>query len=133
MSALAFSFTKIVVKDLDAAERFYCEAFGMNRVHKVASDEHKYALDEVILSLPGDAGGHPLIIVSYRHRPCPPAGAAWTGFVVADLEKSLAAVEKAGGSIEVPVHANPEHGVRAAIAADPEGHLIEIIQPVQAS
>ncbi len=40
-------------------------------------------------------------------------------------------VKKAGGKIEVPVHDNPENGLRAAIVAAPEGHLIEIIQMIE--
>lgn len=128
MSTPAFSFTKLVVNDLDAVERFYCDAFGMKRIHRVTSEEHQYALDEVILSYPEASGSHGLIITRYLKRPCPPAGAAWTGFVVSDIDKALSAVEAAGGRVEVPVHGNAEHRVRAAIAADPEGHLIEIIQ-----
>lgn len=128
MTALAFGFTKLVVSDLEGVERFYREVFGMKEVHRVSSNEHKYALDEVILSLSGAADQHSLLIVRYRQLPCPPAGGAWTGFMVPDIEATLAAVEKCGGAIEVPVHKNDEHGVLAAIAADPAGHLIEVVQ-----
>jgi predicted enzyme related to lactoylglutathione lyase len=128
VSALAFSFTKLVVSDLERAERFYCSVFGMKALHRVTSEEHAYPLEEVILSLTGEAGDHRLVVTRYLERPCPPAGSVWTGFVVADMAATLAAVEAAGGSIAVPVHENAEHGVLAAIAADPEGHLIEIIQ-----
>lgn len=124
----AFSFTKLVVNDLDTAERFYCAVFHLRRLHRVTSDAHQYALDEVVLSHPDAPGGHALIITRYLQRPCPPPGAAWTGFVVPDIDATLSAVAAAGGKVEVPVHGNPEHDVRAAIAADPEGHLIEIIQ-----
>lgn len=130
MNALAFSFTKLVVADLDAAERFYCGVFGMQRLRKLGTDEYQYSLDEVILSL-GQAG-HVLIVTRYRERPCPPAGAAWTGFIVPDIAGTLAEIEAAGGRVEVAVHQNPENAVLAAIAADPDGHLIEIIQMLQA-
>lgn len=126
--ASAFGFTKLIVRDLDTIERFYCDVFGMKRVHRVTANEHQYALDEVILTSTGASDGHALIITRYLRRPCPPAGSAWTGFTVADIDATLAAAQRAGGRIEVPVHENPEHGVRAAIAADPEGHLMEIIQ-----
>jgi len=52
MAALAFAFTKLVVEDLEGVVRFYREVFGMTEMHRVASDEHKYALDEAMLSLP---------------------------------------------------------------------------------
>ena len=133
MSTLSFGFTKLVVEDLETAVRFYGEVFGMIPRHRVTSDEHAFALDEVILSLGDAPGQHALILVRYRQRPCPPAGAAWTGFAVADLAATLAAVEQCGGSVEVPVHANAEHGVLAAIASDGQGHLIEIVQPLSGS
>lgn len=131
MSALAFGFTKLVVGDLDASERFYRDVFGMKSLHRVATEEHAYALEEIVMSLSGAQGDHALVITRYLKRPCPPSGSAWTGFVVADVAATLQAVERAGGRIEVGSHENSEHGVLAAIAADPDGHLIEIIQVVR--
>jgi catechol 2,3-dioxygenase-like lactoylglutathione lyase family enzyme len=132
MTALAFGFTKLVTNDLETSERFYCDVFGMKRVHRVSSDAHQYALDESILTLSGASDGHALVITQYRRRPGPPPGALWTGFTVPDIEQTLRELEWAGGRIEVPVHENSEPRVKAAIAADPDGHLIEIIQLVAA-
>ncbi len=133
MTALAFGFTKLIVEDLDTIEDFYCKVFGMQCVRRVTADEHEYALEEAILSLGGAANSHALIITRYLHRPCPPAGAAWTGFTVSDIAATLVDAARAGGSITVPPHDNPDYGVRAAIVADPEGHLIEIIQMMTAA
>lgn len=130
MTALAFGFTKLVVDDLEGVARFYREVFGMKEVHRVSSDEHKYALDEVVLSLATAPNQHALLIMRYRDRPCPAAGAAWMGFSVSDIAATLVAVEKFGGVIEVAVHKNEEHRVLAAIAADPAGHLIELVQSI---
>ena len=126
MTALSFGFTKIVVADLERAERFYSQVFGLQPLHRVRAEDHAYPLEEVILSLSPE--GHKLLLVRYLTRPCPPAGAAWIGFTVAGMGATLVAVTACGGSIEVPPHDNPEHGVIAAIAADPDGHLIEVIQ-----
>lgn len=130
MPAAAFGFTKLVVSDLDGVARFYREVFGLEERHRVSTEEHSYALDEVILAPPDSQGNHALIIVRYRERPCPPAGAAWTGFVVDDMASALARVEAHGGRVEVTPHESRDHGahVIAAIAADPAGHLIELIQ-----
>ena len=133
MTARAFCMTKLVVNDIDATARFYCQVFGMQELHRVTSDEHEYAQDETILSLTGKSDTHRLAIVSYRRLPIPPAGAAWTGFVVSDIEATLRAIEQCGGKIEVAVHPNLEHGVLAAIATDPEGHVIEVIQMLAAT
>jgi catechol 2,3-dioxygenase-like lactoylglutathione lyase family enzyme len=131
MNAIALGFTKLVVGDLDTSERFYRDVFGMKSLHRVVTEEHKYALEEVVMSLSGARDEHALIITRYLRRPCPPSGSAWTGFVVGDIAATLKAVETAGGRIEVGIHENAEHGVLAAIAADPDGHLIEIIQVVR--
>lgn len=128
MSALAFGFTKLVVRDLAAAERFYGRVFGMQPVDRVSTDEHAYALEEVMLSLSGNREAHLLILTRYLTRPVPPAGAAWTGFVVPDIDAALASVAAHGGTVAVPIHENAEYATKAAIAADPDGHLIEIIQ-----
>ena len=128
MDTLAFSFTKLVVGDLEASERFYRDVFGMKPLHRVTTHQHRYALEEVILSLDGEPSAHPLILTRYLERPCPLAGAVWTGFVVSDIAATMARLEKEGGRIEVPIHDNEEHGIRAAIASDPEGHLVELIQ-----
>ncbi|MBU6267824.1 MAG: VOC family protein [Sphingomonadales bacterium] len=124
---MTFSFTKLVVPDLAAAEAFYGAVFGMKPVHRVGAG-HGFALDEVILSGTGQPGGHSLALLQYRDRPCPPAGAAWTGFVVADLAATCAALTAQGGTIAEPIHENVEHGVRAALLADPFGHMIEAIE-----
>lgn len=81
MKALAFGFTKLIVKNVDAAERFYANVFGMRVMHRVATEAHAYALEEVVMSLSGVEGEHALVITRYTVRPCPPSGSAWTGFV----------------------------------------------------
>lgn len=131
MTTLAFPFSKLVVADLDRSERFYSGVFGMKRTNHVRSDEHQYALEETMLSLTGDTGAHILILTRYLRRPTPPAGSAWTGFLVADIDETLASLRSHGGSVEVPVHDNAEFATRAAIAADPDGHLIEIVQKME--
>ena len=128
MKAQAFSFTKLVVEDLERSERFYCGIFGMAAIRRHTDSAHAYALDEVMLRLDGERHPHLLILTRYLGRPTPQAGAAWTGFVVSDITATLAAVENAGGRIEVAIHENREHGVLAAIVADPDGHLIETVQ-----
>jgi hypothetical protein len=42
---------------------------------------------------------------------------SFTKLVVVDIEATMARLEKEGGRIEVPVHDNEEHGVRAASSA----------------
>jgi len=130
----SFAFTKLAVPDLDRAEAFYGTVFGLVPIHRVTAADHAYPLEEVILSQSGAApgSGHALILLRYLDRPCPPAGAAWTGFMVADLAATCTAAQAAGGRIAVPIHDNPEHAVRAALIEDPFGHIIEAIEPMPA-
>lgn len=128
MAAKSFGFTKLVVRDLDRIEAFYRDVFGLVTLHRVGTDEHAFALDEAIMTL-GDEG-HRLVVTRYRDRSAPASGAAWTGFVVEDLDATLADVILLGGQVVVTPHRNDSFGVRAAVASDPEGHLIEIIQQI---
>jgi catechol 2,3-dioxygenase-like lactoylglutathione lyase family enzyme len=128
MEALAFSFMKLVVTDLERAERFYCDVFGMTVAHRHKSGEHAFAQEESVLSLPDDKSKIPLILTHYLTQPTPAGGSAWTGFTVSDVEATAVAIEGAGGKIEVPVHQSVSHPVKAAIARDPDGHMIELIQ-----
>jgi catechol 2,3-dioxygenase-like lactoylglutathione lyase family enzyme len=133
VTTLAFSFTKLVVADLDASERFYREALGLRPLHRTRLPDVPIPQEQCALSTPGE-GGHILLLARYLDRPPPAPGEAWTGFLVTDLKSAVEAVGAAGGRIVVPIHEAPAQGVRAAIVADPEGHLIELVQiPPQAA
>jgi catechol 2,3-dioxygenase-like lactoylglutathione lyase family enzyme len=127
MTTLAFSFTKLVVADLDASERFYREALGLQLLHRARLPDVPIPQEQCALSAPGE-GGHILLLARYLDRPPPAPGEAWTGFVVTDLAAAVAAVGSAGGRIVVPIHEAPGQTVQAAIVVDPEGHLIELVQ-----
>ena len=52
------------------------------------------------------------------------------GFLVTDLDAALVRLEAAGATITHPKDGLPSHNVLFAIFEDPEGNMIEIIQPV---
>jgi len=124
----AFTFAKLVVADLARAEAFYAAAFGLQVRHRHSSDEHAYGQEESILFHPDREGTTALILTRYLRRPAPPAGGAWVGFVVPDIDSTAALIEATGGAVEVPVHAPDSHPVRALVATDPDGHVIEVIE-----
>lgn len=129
MSALSFAFTKIVVADLEASERFYEKALGLSRAAYIEFGEEFDRLQEVVLAVPGSvSGGANLQLIHYPGRPKPVPGEAVIGFTVADAETSVAAMRAAGGRVTVPVTTIADHGVTCAYVADLDGHLIEIIQ-----
>jgi predicted enzyme related to lactoylglutathione lyase len=127
MGALAFSFVKIVVADLDAAERFYREALGLQLLGRSTAPDSDYAQEECFMGVPG-AQTPQLLLIRYLSRPTPAPGEAWTGFDVSNLDETVTAVERGGGKLLLAAHDVPEYGLRVAVVADPEGHMIELTQ-----
>jgi lactoylglutathione lyase len=131
MSVTAFDFTKILVGDLAAAERFYVGALRFTVVTRLAHGDGERALEEVIL-LPAGAErtSTQLVIKRYVNRPAPAPGEAILGFHVDDIEATIAAALAYGGSIDHPPVDVPDHALRVAYVKDHEGHLIELLQSV---
>jgi predicted enzyme related to lactoylglutathione lyase len=127
-SAIAgFAFTKLMVADLAAMERFYCDALGLGLRTRIALDRPGYAIRETVLTI-GD-GATLLNLVQHLDRPCPPPGEAVIGLSVRDIDAVIAAAQEAGGRVVTPVTAVPEHKLKVAYVADPEGHMLELLQP----
>ena len=123
MGNTVFTFTKIIVADPDRALAFYRDAIGLSLVGRVTDDLH----DEVLMAGPGNERGPLLLLTRILDRPAPPPpGSALTGFAVADLPATIAAVEAGGGRVVAPPQNVPEHKLTIAVVADPEGHEIEL-------
>lgn len=125
--------TKLVVRDSEAAERFY-QAIGLKLVNRNEGGEDEVRQKQSWLSTTGDMTSHVLIVSQFMEAPAPPLpaypGEVWLCFQVADVGATEAAVEQAGGRVIRPGEDRPEHGVRAAVIADNQGHLIEIVGPM---
>ena len=129
MASTGFSFTKIVVGDIDAAERFYTDVMGMKRVLRFQTGEGEFELDEVIMSSSGAyEGGHNLIVIRYLNQPAPTPGEGIFGFTVKDVDATITAVLAAGGTLHRPVRHLAEHGIKVAFVKDPEGHMLELVE-----
>ena len=125
----SFSFTKIVVRDVDAAQRFYCDVLGLKLVLRFQTGENEFQLDEAILSSTGAYdGGHNLIVIQYLNQPAPTPGEGIFGFTVADVDATITAVLAAGGTLHRPVRHLAEHGIKVAFVKDPEGHMLELVE-----
>jgi lactoylglutathione lyase len=124
-----FHFTKILVTDPDAQFAFYSSVLGMAEKYRVRHGEGDDALDEIIMT--SAAGGDPtLVLLHYLNRPKPAPGEAVLGFSVPDLDATVRLAEAAGGTVAQPPRAMPEFGIRVAFVLDPEGHRLELIQPL---
>lgn len=127
LPAHAFNFTKLLVADLDSSAAFYEAVFGLQRLAVVEDAIAGRPIREVMYQ-PTQEGGATFVILSFLDAPTPVIGETITGFTVADLDQTLAQVTANGGTIADPVREMPHMGIRVGFAADPEGHLIEIVQ-----
>ncbi len=124
-----FGFTKIIVSDVDRLLAFYRDVFGLAQVSRIKQGEGDFELDEIIMATAGSSQLIPsLVIQRYPNRPVPAPGEATLGFIVNDLERTLAAATAAGATIERPAWTASEHGVRVAFLKDIDGHLVEVVQ-----
>jgi len=128
--------TKLVVRDVEEAERFY-RAVGLKLVSRNVGGEDEVRQEQCWLSGSGDAGTHILILSRFLElAPAPQPvypNEVWLILRVSDVDATLEAVEAAGGRIVRPGQDRPEHAVRAAVVSDPEGHIIEVVGPMSAS
>ena len=127
MTVTAFAYAKTVVSDSDALTSFYTGALGFTAAIRIEDGEGDDRFVENFLST--GAGAAPqLVLISYANRAAPAVGESIVAIMVDDVDGTLAAIERAGGRTTVPAFNVPEHQMRMAYAADPEGHCIELIK-----
>ena len=68
------------------------------------------------------------MLLEYLGRGPSPTGELIVGFTTPDLPALLERLRAAGGAVVAPIREMPELGLRVAFAADPEGHLAELVQ-----
>ena len=133
---IAMRYTKLVVGDLALTEPFYV-AMGLQVVNRNQGGEAEVHQQQVWLSASGDMSSHVLILSRFVELPPPPRpaypGEAWLTFSDVDVDATCAAAVANGGSVTRAGEDRPEHGVRAAVIADPEGHFIELVGPMSGS
>ncbi|MEV6346203.1 VOC family protein [Actinoplanes sp. NPDC051851] len=122
------------VTDLDAAEKWYSEAFGLRAERRLRVD----AFDLDIVMLISDEHGYRFELL---HRPggttglragTPPEAALTHGyghaaFDVPDLHGAYQRLLDLGATSVMPPVQSPEKGVHMAWVADPEGNLLELL------
>ena len=130
---IAMRHTKLVVADLAMCEAFYV-AMGLKVAGRNQGGEAEVHQSQVWLSASGDMFSHVLILSRFVELPLPPRpvfpGEAWLTFSDVDVDAACAACLAHGGSVVRAGQDRPEHGVRAAVITDPEGHHIELVGPM---
>jgi len=123
-----FGFTKIIVDDLDRVAAFYEQALGLRQLQRVHDSVAGEPMEEIIMAHGEMGQSVPLVVWKWPNRAAPAASDVILGFQTDDLDALVAKVVAAGGTIVDAPNDKPEHGVRVAFAADPEGRLLELVQ-----
>lgn len=124
-----FMFTKLVVADLDTAAAFYTSVFGFVEMHRVEAAIDGRAVSEIIY-MPTSEGGPMFILAKFLDSNMPATGETLLGFGVGDLDGLIARAVKAGGALKQRIDAQPGVPFHTAFLTDPEGHAVQVSQPV---
>ncbi len=127
MSGATFGFTKLVVGDLEKSAAFYKSVCGVVEQARVDDVLVGRPISEILFN-PGTPGGATFVLFSFRDTPAPAKSEVILGFMTPDLDAFLGRARAAGGTVVENLGSRPEHGVRVAVVADIEGHLIEVVQ-----
>jgi predicted enzyme related to lactoylglutathione lyase len=123
-----FSFTKLVVDDLEKMAAFYAHVFELAQVTRVSDAIVADRIEEIILGSTGAVAPAALILLKYIDKARPAQGEVILGFTTRDLPALLDRVRAAGGGVHADIRDFPEMKIRVAFATDPEGHLIELVE-----
>jgi predicted enzyme related to lactoylglutathione lyase len=122
-----FSFTKLVVHDLEAMARYYATVFGLEQLDRFKTDSLGTPIDEIMLAANGERAG--LILFKYLERDAAANGEVILGFSTPDIRGLFAQAEAAGGRVDVAPYDPQIPGLAlVGFLADPEGHLAEVIE-----
>ena len=122
-----FSFTKLLVDDLDRSAAFYKSVCGLVEQMRFDSTITGRPISEITF-LSTYPGGGSLTLLKFQDAPKPTNDELILGFTTSDLDAFIKRVEAAGGKVTDPIKALPEMNLRVAFVQDVEGHLIEVVQ-----
>ena len=122
-----FSFSKLLVDDLEKTAAFYKSVCGLVEQQRVDATIAGKPISEITF-LPTYPGGGSLTLLKFLGAPKPHNDEMILGFTTSDLEAFVDRAKAAGGRVADPIRAMPEHRLRVAFVQDVEGHLIEVVQ-----
>jgi lactoylglutathione lyase len=122
-----FSFTKLVVDDLEKTHSFYTSVCGVVEQFRYESAIGNRQISEICYA-PTAAGGGAFTLLQYIGARKPENGELILGFTTNDIDAFVTRAEAAGGRIADPIRSMPDLNLRVAFVEDCEGHLIEVVQ-----
>ena len=122
-----FSFSKLLVNDLEKTATFYKDVFGLTEMTRVESVIAGRGIKEIIFNVtaPGAAS---FVLLKFVDTTKVYTDETITGFITENLEALVERANKAGGKTVQAIKSMPEHGVKVAFVADVEGHLLEVVE-----
>jgi Lactoylglutathione lyase and related lyases len=126
-----FGFTKLVVQDLGAMANFYRNVAGLVEMARVQDAVGDRKIDEILFNATGQ-GGATFVLFKFLDREAPAQEEVILGFQTPDVVAFVDRVKSNGGTVVTDVETKAENGVKVAFVADPEGHLIEVVELLQA-
>lgn len=122
-----FSFSKLLVADLEKCAAFYKAVCGLVELQRVEATINGRPIREINFH-PTYPGGGALTLLQFLDTEKPRREELILGFTTDDIEAFVERVRAAGGRVTDPIRAMPEHHLRVAFVEDVEGHLIEVVQ-----
>jgi predicted enzyme related to lactoylglutathione lyase len=123
-----FSFTKLVVHDLDRMSAYYQRVFGLKAFDRIQAEIGIDPIDEIMLGVDSAYGPGSVMLLKFVDRPAPTPGAVILVFQTEDLEALLEGVLSAGGSVHTEIKESDVAPVRVAFVVDPEGNHAECVE-----
>ena len=128
-----FSFTKLVVQDLEAMSAYYQRVYGLKEFERIQATIEGEPIDEIMLGLDSAYGPGSIMLLKFVDRPAPQPGAVILGFQTDDLDALVERTLEHGGSLYSGISESDVAPVRVAFSVDPEGNLAECVQLVSSA
>ena len=122
-----FSFTKLLVNDLEASAAFYKAVCGLTELGRVDAEIAGRGISEILFNATGE-GGATFVLLKFTDTDRVYSDEVIIGFVTDDLQAFVERAIAAGGGVVAPIHEQREHGVKVAFVEDIEGHLLEVVE-----
>src|SRR4051794_33853751 len=128
MSSGHLGFTKLLVTDLEASAAFYQSVFGIEENYRVQSEINDRKIEEILFK--AEPGNATFVLLKFDGAAQPSSDEVILGFITTDIARVFRRAVEAGGAVSQPAKPQPEHGVTVGFVTDNEGHLIEVVQPL---
>lgn len=127
MASTSFSMTKLIVADLEASSQFYQAACELTESRRISAELDGRKFTEIVMESSA-SGTATFVLMAYDDTSTPTNGETVLGFFTDDMGAFVERIRAAGGTIKQEPVLLRHLGLSVAFAADPEGHVLELLQ-----